>query len=71
MIRDKDKNLYFVRRAHDTDPPISFNVINCIKYDTTCIHCGKHREPKEVVTYTQLSNGKLIWWHSHRIKDYD
>ncbi len=57
-------------KVHDSDPLVSGGVVSRIT-SRRCIHCEQKRESGEVVYYTLLSNGNLIWWHNHHINDYD
>lgn len=58
--------------AHDTDPKASTARLLIARQKATCLHCGEPLHLGSFITYTELSNNKIIWWHqSHVIDDFD
>lgn len=57
-------------KVHQDDPKAT--TARMLIRDTRCIHCGDKYVNGSVISYTQLSTGKVIWWHkSHIIDDYN
>lgn len=55
---------------HETDPNASKARTRIIT--GFCIHCGLRYKNGERISYTELSNKRVIWWHTtHIISDYD
>lgn len=58
-----------LRKAHNTDPSTT-KIINYLRAER-CLHCKQRYELGRVIIYTQLSNGKLIWYHGRKYNDDD
>lgn len=59
-------------RAWDTDPKATTAKLMIVQQKAHCLHCGEPLQNGMFITYTVLSNNKIIWWHKeHTISDYD
>lgn len=58
--------------AHATDPKVSHAKLMIQHQKERCLHCGEPLHNGVFITYTQLANTKVIWWHrAHTINDFN